>query len=35
MPGSTLDSLNIFVSQWNTQRNVPYNVQQVLVNPGP
>ena len=34
LPGSTLDDLNLFVSQWNTTLNTPYDVQQVHVNPG-
>ncbi|OBJ52123.1 DUF4185 domain-containing protein [Mycobacterium sp. 1423905.2] len=34
LPGSTLNDLNLFVSQWNTTLNVPYDVQQVHVNPG-
>jgi hypothetical protein len=39
MPGSTLDDLNILVSQWNTQKDehgnplgAPYDTQQVQVN---
>lgn len=33
LPGSTLDNLNLFVSQWNTHTNTPYNTQQFQVNP--
>lgn len=33
MPNSTLNDLNLFVSQWNTKLNTPYDVQQVHVNP--
>lgn len=33
LPGSTLNDLNLFVSQWNTTHNTPYDVQQVRVNP--
>lgn len=33
LPGSTLDRLNLFVSQWNTNTNNPYNTQQFEVNP--
>jgi Domain of unknown function (DUF4185) len=35
LPGSTLDNLRLFVSQWNTAIppvNVPYNVQEVIAN---
>ncbi|WAJ46820.1 DUF4185 domain-containing protein [Mycobacterium sp. Aquia_216] len=32
LPGSTLDNLNLFVSQWNTATNTPYNTQQFEVN---
>lgn len=33
LPGSSLNNLNLFVSQWNTDVNAPYNVQQVQVTP--
>lgn len=33
LPGSTLGSMNLFVSQWNTDLNFPYNVQQIQVTP--
>jgi hypothetical protein len=33
LPGSTPDNLNLFISQWDTNLNTPYNVQQVQVNP--
>ena len=33
LPGSTLNDLNLFVSQWDTKLNVPYDVHQVEVNP--
>jgi hypothetical protein len=33
LPGSTLNDLNLFVSQWDTKLNVPYDVHQVQVNP--
>lgn len=32
LPGSTLDKLNLFVSQWNTTTNTPYNTRQFQVN---
>ena len=32
VPGSTLDQAIILVSQWNTETNNPYNVQQIVVN---
>jgi Domain of unknown function (DUF4185) len=32
VPGSTLDQAIILVSQWNTDTNSPYNVQQFVVN---
>ncbi|HZE17658.1 MAG TPA: DUF4185 domain-containing protein [Mycobacterium sp.] len=32
VPGSTLDQAIILVSQWNTDTNNPYNVQQFVVN---
>jgi len=32
VPGSTLDQAIILVSQWNTNTNNPYNVQQFVVN---
>jgi Domain of unknown function (DUF4185) len=32
VPGSTLDQAIILVSQWNTNLNNPYNVQQFVVN---
>jgi hypothetical protein len=32
LPGSTLDNLNLFVSQWNTTFNTPYNTHQFRVN---
>ena len=32
VPGSTLDQAIILVSQWNTQTQNPYNVQQFVVN---
>jgi Domain of unknown function (DUF4185) len=32
VPGSTLDQAIILVSQWNTTTNIPYNVQQFVVN---
>jgi len=32
LPGSTLDKLNLFVSQWNTTVNTPYNTQEFQVN---
>ncbi|OBH07264.1 DUF4185 domain-containing protein [Mycobacterium sp. E1747] len=35
LPNSTLNGVNLFVSQWNTDLNVPYDVQQVQVNPAP
>jgi hypothetical protein len=33
LPGSTLNDLNLFVSQWDTNLNTPYDVHQVHVNP--
>ena len=33
LPGSTLNDLNLFVSQWDTGANTPYDVHQVHVNP--
>jgi hypothetical protein len=33
LPGSTLNRLNLFVSQWNTIDNTPYNTQHFQVNP--
>jgi hypothetical protein len=32
MPGSTLDNMGIFVSQWNTATGTPYTVEQFQVN---
>jgi hypothetical protein len=32
LPGSTLDKLKLFVSQWNTTINTPYNTQEFQVN---
>ncbi|MEU9805980.1 DUF4185 domain-containing protein [Mycobacterium sp. NPDC050853] len=32
VPGSTLDSMRILVSQWNTKANTPYNVQEFVAN---
>lgn len=32
LPGSTLDKLNLFVSQWNTANNTPYNTHEFQVN---
>jgi hypothetical protein len=32
LPGSTLDNLKLFVSQWNTTTNTPYNTQEFQVN---
>ena len=32
LPGSTLDKLTLFVSQWNTTTNTPYNTQEFQVN---
>ncbi|APA74087.1 DUF4185 domain-containing protein [Mycobacterium avium] len=32
LPGSTLDNLNLFVSQWNTTTNTPYNTREFQVN---
>ncbi|QPM69855.1 DUF4185 domain-containing protein [Mycobacterium avium] len=33
LPNSTINDLNIFISQWDTTLNTPYGVQQVQVNP--
>ncbi|GBE67119.1 hypothetical protein MFM001_35810 [Mycobacterium sp. MFM001] len=33
LPGSTLNDLRLFVSQWNTDTNVPYDVREFQVNP--
>jgi hypothetical protein len=33
LPGSTLDDMKIFASQWNTDADVPYNVQEFQVKP--
>lgn len=33
LPNSTPNDLNLFVSQWDTTLNTPYNVQQIQVNP--
>lgn len=33
LPGSTLDDMGILVSQWNTDTNTPYVVEQFQVNP--
>lgn len=35
LPGSTLDNLRVFASQWNTTTNVPYNVQEIIANVTP
>jgi hypothetical protein len=35
LPGSTLDNLRLFASQWNTQLNTPYNTQEVVTNVKP
>lgn len=32
LPGSTLDKLNLFVSQWNTTTNIPYSTREFQVN---
>jgi DNA-binding transcriptional LysR family regulator len=32
VPGSTLERMNIFASQWNTLIGAPYNTQQVIAN---
>lgn len=34
LPNSTLNDINLFVSQWDTTLNNPYEVQQVQVSPG-
>lgn len=33
LPNSTLNNMNVLVSQWDTKLNTPYNVQQVQVSP--
>lgn len=33
LPNSTLDKLNLFVSQWNTAANTPYDTHEFQVNP--
>lgn len=35
LPGSTLENLRVFGSQWNTTTNVPYNVQEIIANVTP
>ncbi|OBB13372.1 hypothetical protein A5662_07395 [Mycobacteriaceae bacterium 1482268.1] len=35
LPGSTLDNMKIFASQWNTTLNVPYNTQEIIANVTP
>jgi uncharacterized protein DUF4185 len=35
LPGSTLDNLRVFASQWNTTLNVPYNTQEIIANVTP
>lgn len=32
LPGSTLDNLSLFVSQWNTATDIPYNTQELQIN---
>lgn len=33
LPNSTLNNMNVLVSQWDTKMDTPYNVQQVQVSP--
>jgi hypothetical protein len=35
LPGSTLENLRVFASQWNTTTNIPYNVQEIIANVSP
>lgn len=35
LPNSTVNDVNLLVSQWNTDLDFPYDVQQVQVNPTP
>ena len=35
LPGSTLDNLRVFASQWNTDLNIPYNMQEIIANVTP
>ncbi|RDH78591.1 DUF4185 domain-containing protein [Mycolicibacterium moriokaense] len=35
LPGSTLENLRVFASQWNTDLDIPYNTQEIVANVTP